>query len=183
MKFFSIDIETTGLDWDTCQILCIGAVFVDTAFPDNIYNQENRFLQLIKHEMIHGEPYALNMNAALIAMIAKGEGISLSQTISHLDAWMKALIPGEKTFIPAGKNFAGFDARFLKLNTNVRLKPAFRTLDPGPIYSRASDTKPPDLETCCERAGVPFSKALAHDALYDAERVALCMLDHFSRNP
>ena len=68
MKYISIDIETTGLDPSTCQILSVGAIIEDT---NNIqsYDDLPKFHVAIKHEQITGSPFAINMNRDLIESI------------------------------------------------------------------------------------------------------------------
>lgn len=72
MKYVSIDIETTGIDREKCQILSIGAVIEDT---NNIkpISELPRFHAAIKlqdRQGFYGEPVALVMNAELIGHIA-----------------------------------------------------------------------------------------------------------------
>lgn len=68
MKYCSIDIETTGLDPETCQILSIGAVIEDT---DDIkpIDELPKFHGAIKRRNIKGEAYAITMNCDLIGTI------------------------------------------------------------------------------------------------------------------
>jgi oligoribonuclease len=65
MKYISIDIETTGLDRDLCQILSIGAVIEDT---NNIKPLEElpTFHAVIKRESVYGSIFALDLNRDLI---------------------------------------------------------------------------------------------------------------------
>ena len=68
MKYFSIDIETTGLDTQACDILSFGAVFEDT-------NKRLPFLEIPKFhavmhlEQIYGEIVALDINRDLIKQL------------------------------------------------------------------------------------------------------------------
>ena len=70
MKYVSIDIETTGLDPDGCQILSIGAVIEDT---NNILPIEEcpTFHVAIKRHNISGNLFAINMNKELLENISK----------------------------------------------------------------------------------------------------------------
>jgi len=56
--------------------------------------------------------------------------------------------------VAAGKNFAAFDMDFLYtlpyLEDIIRFH--HRVVDPGPLYMKPSDEKPPNLSTCMERA-------------------------------
>jgi oligoribonuclease len=72
MKYISIDIETTGIDREKCEILSIGAVIEDT---ENIKPIEElpKFHSAIKRydrQGFYGEPTALIMNAELIKSIS-----------------------------------------------------------------------------------------------------------------
>ena len=65
MKYVSIDIETTGLDPEKCEILSIGAVIEDTNNPLPL-DQLPSFHVAIKRENITGSMFAINMNRDLI---------------------------------------------------------------------------------------------------------------------
>lgn len=168
MKFISIDLETTGLNPKADQVLELGAVFVDTEKGTFV-----PFRRLIKHDRITGHPFAINMNQELIAEISKGGGIPFQQAMEQFEEWIYKIY-GANKFTAAGKNFAGFDNLFLKWD---ECRPASRVLDPGSMYVRADDIAPPDLKTCCERAGVQYDLIEAHYALYDAKLVAQCVVN------
>lgn len=68
MKYVSIDIETTGLNPDNCQVLSIGAVIEDTNNPLPI-NKLPFFHSAILTDRIEGEPFGINMNSDLIRNI------------------------------------------------------------------------------------------------------------------
>jgi oligoribonuclease len=70
MKYLSIDIETTGLDPETCQILSVGIIVEDT---NNVlpYDKIPKFHCAINREHISGSPYAINMNKDLIGKISE----------------------------------------------------------------------------------------------------------------
>lgn len=70
MKYVSIDIETTGLDREKCEILSIGAVIEDTANPRPI-DELPKYHVAIKRNGFYGEPTALTMNAGLIGAITE----------------------------------------------------------------------------------------------------------------
>jgi oligoribonuclease len=75
MKYVSIDIETTGIDREKCEILSIGAVIEDTSNPNPI-EELPRFHAAIRRrdrQGFYGEPVALTMNAGLIALISQYE--------------------------------------------------------------------------------------------------------------
>ena len=68
MKYISIDIETTGLDPERCDVLSIGAIIEDTnnKLP---YDELPKFHAAIKRQEITGSPFAINMNRDLIEAI------------------------------------------------------------------------------------------------------------------
>jgi len=70
MKYVSIDIETTGLDREKCEILSIGAVIED---PSKLLpiDELPRFHVAIKRNGFYGEPTALTMNSELIGAITQ----------------------------------------------------------------------------------------------------------------
>jgi hypothetical protein len=70
MKYFSIDIETTGLNPLTCNTLSIGAIIEDTNNPVP-YEELPKFHVAILHEELQGSPYAINMNRDLIETIVQ----------------------------------------------------------------------------------------------------------------
>jgi len=68
MRYISIDVETTGLDPQNCQILSIGAVIEDTNKQVPI-EELPTFHGIIKRENISGSIFAINMNKDLIQAI------------------------------------------------------------------------------------------------------------------
>jgi oligoribonuclease len=68
MIYVSIDIETTGLNPEECEVLSIGAIIEDTK---NIlpYDELPKFHVAILHENVKGSLFALNMNKELIETI------------------------------------------------------------------------------------------------------------------
>lgn len=70
MKYVSLDIETTGLDPESCQILEFGAIIEDTnnKLP---FEELPKFKKVIYHEEIRGSAFAINMNMRLIKIIAE----------------------------------------------------------------------------------------------------------------
>jgi DNA polymerase III epsilon subunit-like protein len=74
MKYISIDLETTGLDPQNCQILQIGAVIEDTNEVKPI-SELPKFNCVIEHPHYSGSAFAINMNMNLIEIIAGMEKI------------------------------------------------------------------------------------------------------------
>ena len=70
MRYISIDIETTGIDSENCEILSIGAILEDT--EKNLpFEEVPKFHCAINRRSIKGEIFALNMNKDLIAKIVQ----------------------------------------------------------------------------------------------------------------
>ena len=176
MKYFSIDIETTGLDPVTCQIVEVGAIFDDL---NNIkpLDQLSTFHRFIKYNMYAGQPYALSMHPATFLKIAKHEEgdkdfIYPSALGKELAEWIAQYDSEYKTGInAAGKNFASFDRVFLEALPHFKEHVHFRhrSIDPAILFYQREDEKLPGTETCCDRAGIP--RDVAHTAIADCLQV------------
>jgi oligoribonuclease len=68
MKYLSIDIETTGLDRENCQILSVAAIVEDTQTKLPL-SEIPKFHVAIKRPSIKGDMYAINLNRDLIQTI------------------------------------------------------------------------------------------------------------------
>lgn len=176
--YVSIDIETTGLDPSTCQILEIGAV-VDAG--EGAVNELPTFHCYVDNDPIIGEPHALVMNRDILSHIAERRNRCFSDDVL-LRPWEVASqfrrflgINGferDHRFTAAGKNFASFDWLFLsKLKGWHDIKIKHRVLDPGVMYwqPRIDGYKVPNLKTCLDRAGI--GGGVAHTAVEDAQAV------------
>ena len=220
MRYISIDIETTGLDPENCQILSIGAVIEDTHLPIP-FEDLPKFHAVIKRESVYGSIFALNMNRDLIqAMKDHSEARtdeakklveeSFGAKFYHEDEVVEALyqfcyrnglvdldpnflnkqmkivdgilypILGSnmvKTYLNcAGKNFAGFDKKFLE--KLPRWKQVFsirsRVLDPGILFvDWINDESVPGLDECKKRAGI--DGVVTHNAVEDAMDVVMLL--------
>jgi oligoribonuclease (3'-5' exoribonuclease) len=75
MQYVALDIETSGLDPDCCQVLQVAAVIdVLPAKRDTLIADLPHFEGIVWHESLHGEPPALAMNVDLFkAMTIYGE--------------------------------------------------------------------------------------------------------------
>lgn len=196
MKYVSIDIETTGLNPETHQILSVGAVIEDTNNKKPYYRAP-KFYAVIPRYCIVGHPMALHMNAELIGDIAnynEGRG-------SRLHSWVETQHDGVKTMegvleteqvlleklhswlcenfststtdkitiTVAGKNFWGLDAPFLNKIRGFGHKIEFskRSIDPATLFTDfQNDETLPNMAKCMERAGIPGE--VTHNALQDA---------------
>jgi oligoribonuclease len=226
MKYISIDIETTGLDPENCQILSIGAVIEDT-LNQLPFEELPKFHGVIKRENVSGSLFALNMNRDLIETIVQYSGAQNQDEkndIVHMtgmqfyhedgivealfqfcydnglvdrfntDDWSHAeisnyfkIVNGKsypiltskmpKTYLNcAGKNFAGFDKKFLE--RLPRWKQVFsirsRVLDPGILFvDWINDESVPSLDECKKRAGI--DGVVTHNAVEDAMDVVMLL--------
>lgn len=186
MRYVSIDIETTGLNPETDQILEFGAVIDDTMHPEVPVEELPTFRRVVHHRRIKGTPRALAMNARLLSEMSEvglyeaslGICCQTGYVVSYFEKFLlthgyKKSPSGPIEFVPAGKNFSGFDHRFLKAMTPAwdrTFRPSHRTLDPAILYfDPLKDEKPPSLSECLERAGL--DSTVKHTAIEDARDV------------
>src|SRR5688572_12700985 len=119
MRILCIDIETTGLDPETCQIIELGALIGDCSEG----TIEAEYSVLVKHDVYQGEAFALQMNSQIFKEIADAEKIyndlyndkkvnlvENSGLVRHFgyflaDKWQIEGYRGTKPTV-AGKNFA-----------------------------------------------------------------------------
>lgn len=178
MIYLSLDIETTGLDPDTCDTIEVGGYLEDT---DKLLprNELPCFHRYIWKDNYSGEPYALAMNVKIFQKILAlrkqwldgGDTTEIS-TIDGFAACFGSFLDKnglrDKRLVIAGKNIAGFDLPFLRnfpaFNT---FKFHHRVIDPGMMYfDPRNDNVPPDMKECKKRAKLP--EHVSHEALDDA---------------
>ncbi len=174
--YVSIDIETTGLDPETCQVLQIGAVVDDWETP---VEELPTFNYYIEYSVIKGEAYALSMHHKIFRAMADAvrgvasDGVpiccpeAITRTFSDWLFYNGISSSGKMTV--AGKNYAAFDRNFLsKLkNWDWDIKMSHRFIDPGNMYYQPGiDDGPPNMEECLRRVGLP--PHVKHTALEDA---------------
>jgi oligoribonuclease (3'-5' exoribonuclease) len=179
-KYFSIDLETTGLDPDNCQIIEFGTVCADTEHPETPVEELPRFHTYIRAEFYSGEPYALSMHGEIFRRIATKEPpyqylwvYELAEAFDNFA--IRQGLRRDAKVTAAGKNFAAFDLAFLRFHCpELASRISHRSFDPAMLYYKPFvDAKIPDLKTCLERAGI--FKPVAHTALEDAEDVIRCL--------
>jgi len=169
MPYVSIDIETTGLDPETCQILEIGAVWDEWTRP---IHELPVYHRLVCYRDYRGNAYALALNANLLRRLSGQREPCWrdpDQVADDFAAWLRDCgWDGQRGLTPAGKNFASFDRQFLKRLPRFEqvVKLHHRTLDPAILFWRPEDEKLPDSKTCYERAGLDGK--VAHTAVEDA---------------
>lgn len=169
----SIDIETTGLDPETCQILEIGAVRIG-ATPFHCY---------VIYDQIQGEPCALHMNHNILREIVvrdpKYVFLKPQEVWYHFSAWL----PHDAKITIAGKNYGSFDKQFLdrlhgwkKLMSRIA---SHRFIDSGNLFWQPAidGDRLPSLQTCMRRAGMVCN--VPHDAVSDAKIVLRLVQKHY----
>jgi len=187
MKFVSIDIETTGLDPETCDIVEVGAVVGDLSSNTPVEELPTFHCYIIK-KSYSGDPYALSMHPTIFRRIANVEKPYRYITPENFNAHFERFLvdngfeygerSGKVTFTPAGKNFAAFDLQFLNKHFGFSkyFSSAHRVLDPAMLYFDLSvDTELPNTAECMKRAGM--GGVVAHTAVEDA-RVVVDLLRH-----
>lgn len=181
--YFSIDIETTGLDPNKHKVLEIACLYIKVGETPNLekLNREGRvfhvYLNVSVSDIVNGDKVAIEMNKKTIEDILNK---SLKSYITRsdfvmpkLEQWARKFIDKEtERMVVAGKNFGVFDYQFLKNlpNWNNSLM-SRRFLDPSMFYINfKEDDFSPSLETCLERAGM--DSHVNHTAVDDALQVA-----------
>jgi DNA polymerase III alpha subunit (gram-positive type) len=171
--YISIDIETTGLDPETCQVIEVGAVIED-------WNSDVAKLPswhcYVDQGSFKGQPYALALNQGIFWKIADKEKLKdqhqflwPSEVGAKLAGWLESYGFNPKKLLVAGKNFAGFDRPFLGSMKKFKDHVAFRhrVIDPAMLFWNPwTDEAPPDSKTCMKRSGI--AGEVAHTAVEDA---------------
>jgi oligoribonuclease (3'-5' exoribonuclease) len=181
-RFVAIDLETTGLDAEKCQIIEIGAVIDDWLTPLEL---KPTFHCYVKRAMYTVQPHAAGMHETIWKRIATEEEGYLylypGDAAKALGNWMEQngayVIDPENPEREAratvvGKNFASFDDRFLRRlpRFDEHVKYHHRILDPGSLFwNPLIDVKLPGQSECLRRAGLPDT--VTHNALGDAQQV------------
>lgn len=162
-KYVSVDIETTGLNSEKCQILEVGAVIEDWKTP---IDQLPKFHCFVLHrEGIRGEPYALQLNSEILRFIAdykKHRNVDFfhpDEVVHRLTAFLQRYFGSEKVTF-AGKNFGSFDLQFLRRLPGFdvhmdSIARSYRYIDPAMLYwnPEIDGNEIPNLQKCVERAG------------------------------
>jgi DNA polymerase III epsilon subunit-like protein len=179
MKYVSIDIETTGLNEDTCDIIEFAAVLDDLSELSPIERLPIFHTYFIKDNYV-GEPYALSMHPEIFRRIAERDikkySFMSAQKLGY--AFRKFLVNNgykeehdQVVITAAGKNFGAFDLQFLKRKTDLlkHVNIRHRIIDPAILYLKEEDQALPGTEECKLRARI-FGK-VEHTAEADAKDV------------
>jgi oligoribonuclease len=184
LRYAAIDVETTGLDPDTCQIIEL-AVVVETDWTTPVDQLPTLHL-LVEHEEYAGSAVAIAMNARVFAELAKNSMRRATSTVTgdELILGIEAFLAehlGPAPWVAGGKNAGTFDLRFL------RRLPDFdpgtfrhRVIDPAVLWTNpATDAVPPDLPTCLNRAGLTNDRP--HHPVSDCRAVIELVRAGFAR--
>lgn len=200
MRILSLDIETTGLDFNSDDILELGLVAYDTSKPF-VPTPENTLRIVFLHQRLSGSIFALNLNRQIIAEINSkpkaypefhedGQKTTVyinpedAESFNSLINWFILANNLGGTLNVAGKNAAGFDIPFLKtkpLFNDFTNRLSHKVLDAGSVYFNPSlDTESlPGLAECCKRAGLK-NTTVTHISTDDAIMVVRCLEAKFN---
>lgn len=184
MRYVSLDVETTGLNPETCQVIEIGAVCDDMSIPwDEVKAREGAFHCIVHHDQIRGEPFALQMNVDILREMISEETVRPEKVAGNFRNWLNLRGWGHRDRVLfAGKNFAYDKSMLTKLPDWSRLIPSFhRNLDPAMLFlDPINDEVPPSLGECLKRMGASDSivKHRAVDDAIDVVRLLRYGLNH-----
>ncbi len=194
MKYFSIDLETSGLNSSTCQILEFAAIFEDTS-SQLCFEEIPKFERIINHKELVGSPGALHINSRLLKILAELEDVRGNNRKAYIEEYNIIGLSrlkndfydfvfqnlnryssdksvsnkdGSITINVAGKNFGTFDLKFLDSVNGFKnkIRISQRILDPSILYADMADERLPNLLDCKRRAGIKGN--VTHKALDDA---------------
>ena len=176
MIYFSIDLETTGLNPEENQIIEFAAVMDDLKNPKPIEGLPY-FHTYITHEKYTGNPFALSLHGEIFKRINEKDSSFEYTDAYELGARFKFFLlkhmdfDGKRPRINvAGKNFGSFDLQFLKKTSLLsQVDIGHRFLDPSMLYMTKEDKVLPSTEECLKRIGKTPSGL--HKALDDAKDV------------
>lgn len=195
MRLVSIDVETTGLDPEHCQIIEFAAVCFDPqpllAVDGHVNEKGRRWTQfegLIHHDRIVGEPFALQLNREILSELAGTKAThrtiypNAEALVVDFGVWLIEQGFGperEKRAFATGKNYGTFDLQFLKRVPGWSKLPFNpRVLDVGSLCFNPADGYLPNLQQCLESVGI--RKEITHRAIDDARDVATVVSRFFT---
>src|SRR6478752_4747812 len=171
MKYASLDIETTGIDKQNCQVIQIGVVIDDLMTP---VHELPRFEAFINHDVLKFEPFALNLHlkTGLLSRYLEDKNkesfnaVALNLRLFFAKHYPLAT-PKDKYYL-AGKNLASFDVPFLRAGNDEMMNTLLnqcghRVIDPATYFTDfINDKAPASLDDCKKRAGIGGG-VVAHD--------------------
>lgn len=193
MKYVSVDIETTGLDEKENQIIEFAAIIEDSNNPLS-YEDSPKYHRIVlsSNGYYNFSAFASQLNSGIMKIISNIEqGINVDfilegngsagflfdvELLGDFYLWLyangiyKHPVTGVIEIVAAGKNFAGFDKRFIEANSEFEttgLRFNHRSLDPTlGFIDWENDLTPPGTNECLKRAKI--EKIVTHRALDDA---------------
>lgn len=186
--YTSIDIETTGLTPENCDVIQFAAVIDDLSNPIPVEKLPT-FQTYFTRPNYMGEPYALSMHSGIFKKIADAQKKKIEENefgerfmyIEDLpcafydfltrNGFQENPKTNRVSVTAAGKNVGMFDLPFLKAKIKNwgRISFKHRVIDPAILYYEIGDEQLPDSKLCMERAGL--AGEVAHTALEDALKV------------
>jgi oligoribonuclease (3'-5' exoribonuclease) len=180
--YVSIDIETTGLDPKTCQVLEVAMVALPAGETDpELVCEFPYFHRLLRYDTLNGSVVALNMNARIIdtlSEVAKGAK-SVIPMIWPKDLgpcvtnWLNELgLTESRSLHPLGQNVGSFDMKFLsRLENFPSYRFHYRSLEVGSMYATR--------DLCPSLSNIPLGFTIPgepHEALFDARYALACAM-------
>ena len=189
MKYLALDVETTGLDPKTDQLMMASFIIADTEYPDVPVSMLPSLTIAIDREVItfQQRSFAVIYTMPYLAeyvrisklppnklMLVSTSGYEVFSTLEDVYQHVRQFLEVHHAFgklLLAGKNVMAFDYPFLCQSSFATIPIHHRSLDPMMCFIRSADALPPDLATCCTRAGVSYDTKAGHSSLYDAQLV------------
>jgi hypothetical protein len=179
MKYCAINIEATGLDPNTCNIIEFAAV-VDDFSEHKLIESLPVYQTYIVYDTYTGDPYALAMHVEIFKKLSTWKKDTEIKVCRPDDLFRNLhtflincgykSIDGKIKINVAGKNFSSFDKKFLDKLENNCIEFHHRSLDPSILYfDPLIDETLPSTEVCLKRAGM--DSFIAHTALADAKAI------------
>lgn len=175
-KVVYIDVETTGLDPDTCQVLEVACLVDDLSQEFN----PSKWSCYVRHPLIRGEVDALAMHSSWIRETKNGIDPSIvsNRMCDFLSNHFR-----EGDLVIGGKNVA-FDVRFLATlpgftleGSRLRIKYTYtcssRYVDPGMLFWNKGPR--PGIPSLAEIAALCGIEYTAHRAMDDCMVAALAV--------
>ncbi|MEN6367617.1 MAG: hypothetical protein ABFC88_12455 [Thermoguttaceae bacterium] len=148
LPYVSIDIETTGLDPETCQTLEVGAVIDDWKSP---IDQLPRFRRVFAYETVCGSPMAMSINATLLKLIANAPKEPKMGTDDAIAKWVEQFPQESKHLAGAIRQFVGdFNEVWWSLPLRILLVEGMSRRPDSEIFRLAAN--PPGISCFCEPA-------------------------------
>jgi len=188
MKYLALDVETTGLDPMTDQVLEIAGVVDDLTQPATKLEDLPTFYAILNHSRLYGSPYALDMQRRLITAIAhrkdRSQILTPGEVLDQFVTFVDAHGLDRQQLLVAGKNVGTFDVPFVRedLFGNDEVKFDYRFLDPTVWFLFPDDVRPPDQRTCLRRAQLDPRHFPEHTAMGDAHGIVALMRHGMQRN-